>query len=366
VREIKRVTVSQGQMTSNTVGDIWPTAWADDDDLYTAACDTTGNPAGMYRRGRATPVDTAPPGDPSPGRNVAITRLAGDPDAPRLTTLNPMEPLLAMHGYDGAVGSWKASGMLAHDGVLYLTAFHHRYCWEVRAFPWWTGTHPAVLVSRDYGASWSSPTDALGVEDPYRFGSPSFVQFGRDGADHQPEYVYLVSPGEGRWTNNDTYLLARARADAIEWSDRWEYWHGEDDLGGWGSIRSATPIIEAPMGLGCGPEVVYIAQLDSYVLLTFSAPDLPTGPATWQEAAKAHDRTLLHVYQAEQLAGPWRSVYSGRGPGQNDYCPRLPLKWVSADGLTAHLISAGNFLNSSDMPLHYGLVISRIEFEVGG
>ena len=88
--------------------------------------------------------------------------------------------------------------------------------------------------------------------------------------------------------------------------------------------------------------------------------------STWQAAEQAfNDRTLLHIYQGERLMGPWRRVYSGRPPGRSDYNPRLPLKWVSADGTSARMVSAGNFLHAPEMPEHYGFVTSRIHFEFG-
>ena len=65
-----------------------------------------------------------------------------------------------------------------------------------------------------------------------------------------------ISPGEGRFLNNDTLLLARAPADAVERADRWQYWQEGASPGTWGPIAAATPIITATGSLGAGPETV--------------------------------------------------------------------------------------------------------------
>ncbi|HTZ52107.1 MAG TPA: hypothetical protein VMF68_10630 [Spirochaetia bacterium] len=93
--ELRNVHVSYGNEVTGTHGDIWPITWADDDRQYAAASDTRGCPEGLYPK----------------GRNVAIARVNGGPDALSIQVFNPMEQLGEALRYEGEGedrGSWKS------------------------------------------------------------------------------------------------------------------------------------------------------------------------------------------------------------------------------------------------------------------
>jgi hypothetical protein len=85
-------------------GDMWTTTWADDHQLYSASDDTTGF-------------------DNACSSNLAVHSIVGEtpPNLPG-KTVNPMKQFGAwaeVNPGDGA--SWKASGLVSVDGVLYLS-----------------------------------------------------------------------------------------------------------------------------------------------------------------------------------------------------------------------------------------------------
>ena len=100
----EKVRMSHTRSMTNSYGDVWATAWADDDLLYTVSDDTHGF-------------------DESCNSNLAISVLSGDQVQDlRGRTVNPMKEYGACNeeGPDGA--TWKANGLTCVDGVLYLSA----------------------------------------------------------------------------------------------------------------------------------------------------------------------------------------------------------------------------------------------------
>ena len=371
----QHVVVHPGTKTPGTNGDIWPVTWADDDVMYTTCSDTDC-------MGTVTYDETVV------GQNVALCRLTGTPEKPSLEPFNDM-PQLGLgglyHGHKGAwktsgmlsireakklnldfedsVGSWKASGILSVKGRLYMAIFHHRYNVETKRWPWWTATDASIISSDDHGVTWN-PIPEEAMFEGGRFGNPSFIQYGKDYSLAPDNYVYAISAGEGRWTNNNSYFLGRVPVDSIEERESWSFFSGnsEDDPQ-WDSLEKAKPIITSQKSLGCGPDIVWHPREKAYILVTFSVPGLPdeTAPeATYQHATNAHlTQTVFHMYVAERPWGPWRLVYQGEGPGPVDYCPRISTKWLNTAG-EAWLISGGNFGRVPQYADHYGLVVSKM------
>lgn len=156
-------------------GDLWTCAWAADGTLYVAVDDTCGF--------EYLSVFTAPRPETS---NLRLCRLDGDP--PHLTgsTVNPMREYgicTAIDPLDDAM--WKAMGLAAVDGALYMTVSrhglnliqpHNRYAVQET----WDAS---ILVSRDGGKSWSPKPELGKAMFPGRvFSTPFFVDYGRDGA----------------------------------------------------------------------------------------------------------------------------------------------------------------------------------------
>jgi hypothetical protein len=374
IKAFQNVAVRPGVKTPGTNGDIWPVTWADDDAMYSVCCDT--DCFGLE------PYDGV-----QVGQNAAFCRITGTPNSCTVKPLNPMKQLGKgglYHGHKGAwktsgmlsvnearklklnfdesAGSWKTSGILSIKGRLYLAIFHHRYVTETERWPWWTATDASIIHSDDHGATWS-PIPEMPMFEGAGFGNPSFIQYGKDYGLAPNKFVYAVSAGEGRWTNNDHFFLGRVSVDSIEKPEAWQFFSGvENGSPKWGSLKQSKPIVTAPRCLGCAPDVVWNPFEKAYMLVTFSVPTMPddTDKATVSDAIAAHlERTLFHLYIAEKPWGPWRLVYSGPGPGEVDYTPRIPVKWLERPG-EAWLLSGGNFGRVPYFAEHYGAVVAMM------
>ena len=219
-KRIVKAQIGAAIRTSDTHGDLWTTTWADDDNLYSAADDTTG-----FNKTCAS--------------NLAVQRITGGPP-PSFTgvTVNPMKE----YGKGGELkedgASWKASGLACVDGVLYHSVSRHSYADYKLGFSFhiqetWDAS---IVKSLDHGKTWS-PAPKLGhAMFPGRvFSNPFFVQYGKDGQgtkDGADQYVYVVS-NDGTWNNGNWMTLGRVSRGLIERldPDDCEFVHGFDDKG---------------------------------------------------------------------------------------------------------------------------------------
>jgi hypothetical protein len=352
---ITNVEIDLGSKHVDSHGDIWPLTWADDDALYTSGNDTLGCPPGLYG---------SDPSDFQRGRNLIIVKVWGEPPNLRVLTVNPMEQFLRRAKYHGELGAWKSSGILFLDRQLYLAVYHSVYHVTWNRFPWWSANRACIVVSENYGDSWSSFTNSRYFPD--RFGSPSFVQFGKNGEHCFDEFVYAVSPAEQRWTNNDSYILGRVQRSRIIDPDAWTYFCGikSKEPVWYEDVERTVPIIESHRSLSCAPEIIYHPGLKTYLLAAFSVPSLPENSNDYQDALAAHGYTKWHIFQADSLWGPWDRIYEGPGSGPADYCPRIPCKWLDKDNRSAIVLAAGNVFDRFGAGEHYGIVTARMRWKV--
>jgi hypothetical protein len=309
--ELRNVHVSFGNKVPGTHGDLWAMTWPDDDEMYAAVSDTLGCPEGLYKK----------------GRNVAVARITGSPNSPSIHMLNPMEQFGEALSYEGQGedrGSWKGSGMACVDGKLYLAAFHHRYAFEMKRYPWYSATNARLICSEDHGASWTHFSVSPAFPSP--FGNPSFVQFGKNNEQARDEYLYAVSAGEGRWENNDSVILGRTRRDSILSTGSWTYLAGvESGIPAWGEIGTVARIVKADGKIGSGPEVVWHPASDSFLMATSSYPDLTAGLRSFEESiaaviAAASSRSSRPM----PFGGRGKSSTRERQPGPWTTCPGFP------------------------------------------
>src|SRR5262245_55279009 len=106
-------------------GDTWTPAWASDDSVYVIADDSHG------------PECTS--------SNLALYRLSGDPNALELDAINCMSD----YGPAESRGPfWKANGLIAIDGILYMTVSQH--VWP-EPDPLQRARDASIIKSSDYG-----------------------------------------------------------------------------------------------------------------------------------------------------------------------------------------------------------------------
>jgi hypothetical protein len=304
-------------------GDTFPMTWAEDDEIYTSA------------------------GDPLWGESTSgldAEKFSGSPTEYKITKVNPMNDYLGWGG-DGP----KPSGMICIEGVLYLAFQNMR---RTRQPPFSLnsqhGSDAQIVYSTNKGGFW---VPALGnIAAPmfpaHKFGGPSFINFGQNNAHARDGYVYAVSSDQ--WDNGSNVRLGRAPADSIMRREAWEWvcaftpsgepaWKADPD--------EAIPVLSLHRWVGL-PDMVYLAGLRRYLFFTWRlhadfSPDAGTD---------------LLILDAPEPWGPFSVVHVEeywQGQDFNPYCPRLPLKWLAADGLSGWLQFSGSWGPAGQKALYY-------------
>ena len=294
-------------------GDTFPLTWAEDDEIYTAA------------------------GDPLWGEShdgLDVEKFSGGPTDYTITKVNHMNDY---KGWGGA--GPKPSGMICVHGVLYL-AFQNMRGFRQPPFSLKSqhGSDAQIVYSTTKGGSW---VPALGtIEAPmfsgYKFGGPSFINFGKNNANARDHYVYAVSSDQ--WDNGSNLRLGRVPADSIMRRGAWEWVAAlsPSNEPAWTyELNDAMPVLSLHRWLGL-PDMVYLAGINRYLLFTWRLHGDFAGS----------EGTELIVLEAPEPWGPFSLVHYEEyweGKAFTPYCPRLPLKWLQPDGITGWLQFSGSW-----------------------
>jgi hypothetical protein len=307
-------------------GDLWPSCWADDDNLYTANGDGTAFNRHVKRY------------------DIAVSRIAGLPPSLSGKTLATGVGT----NWSGPGYNRKPTGMLCVDGAIYL------------AFQNLDSSHfddaPAASIAKsiDHGLTWTWDTRAPMFGTPgkpqnpldHKFTTIFFLDYGRDSAHSIDRYVYAYGL-DNNWRFQNELFLARVPRAGIQNRQEWEFFVGTDGSGNptWNKdIRRKGPVLtderllyrtklgktktdcntnQAVIGQG---GVVYDAPLRRYIFSSWSCA--------------THE-----FYEAPSPWGPWHHflsndfghVRSTHNYGQ--YGTSIPSKFISADGKTLYLQS---------------------------
>ena len=323
-----------GHPDNEIMGDTYPLTWGADDIIYTSS------------------------GDPLWGDNLSgfdAERLIGSP------TDYKIEKTAHLTDYFGWGGDGpKPSGMISVDGVLYL-AFQNLLRCQTPPFGIKSqhGSDSYIIYSTNQGVVWT-PTKQ-NIKEPmfpgHKFGGPAFVNFGKDNAGARDSYVYAVSGDQ--WDNGSNLRLGRVPKDAITDTAAWEFVCAFEIDGSpvWKrDMEQAIPIMSLHKHLGL-PEMVYMKKLGRYILFTWRlrgdfSPD---------------DGTDLMIFEAPEPWGPFSLVYTEEywmGKEFTPYCPRLPLKWVEDDGVTAWMQFSGNWGKVGKDNFYYRSNVRKFKFLV--
>ena len=263
--------------------DNWPLTWADDGDLYTSYGDGWGfNP----RTDRKL--------------SLGFARVTGPPDS--FQGVNFRSPTGERTG-DGRAGP-KSSGLLMASGALYM---------------WVRNTGNSQLAwSEDHGRTWQ-----WGFRFDSSFGSPSFLNFGRNYQGARDGYVYVYSQdGPSAYDSDDHVVLARAPQARLRDRSAWEFFAGD---GSWTrDIDRRRPVFSYPAHCQ-RVDVVYNPGLRRYLMALGYNHDSGWG-----------------LFDAPDPWGPWTTAFHTEKwdlAGTHGY--RLPSKWISPDGRTMHLVFSG-------------------------
>ncbi|WP_395751911.1 serine hydrolase [Prosthecobacter sp.] len=287
---------SAGKIIRQAKGsDNWPLTWADDDALYSAYGDGKGFAPFVEKK-----------------LSLGLVKITGTP--PDVTGVNLRSSTAEALG-DGKNGR-KASGMLCVDGVLYMLVRN--------------AANSQIGWSLDHGASWTW-ADWKFTES---FGCPGFVNFGKDYAGARDGYVYLYShDSSSAYERADRFVMARVPKDRIRERAAYEFFvqTGKDGVAQWSSdIAKRGAVFEDP-GACYRSSISFNPALKRYL---------------WCQTGRGEDtryRGGFAIYDAPEPWGPWTLAYQTKewdvGPGETLH---LPVKWMSADGLTVHLVFSGD------------------------
>lgn len=215
-------------------GDLWPTAWSDDDYLYTANGDGMGFNLTQ------------------PWQDFVINKVKGNPEEGIQGERLGAGDTIGQVWSDPEKYNKKPTGMISVDGNLYL-AVQDLNKEEGKAF----NDAPAatILKSEDKGQTWTWDQDAPMFPD-YVFTTVMFLDYGKDGENNTfDDYVYAYGL-DNNWRDsfNDAVedptklYLARMPKDGIQDVSTWEFYTG--DLNGkaeWsdsGKIEDRKPVLQ--------------------------------------------------------------------------------------------------------------------------
>ena len=266
--------------------DNWPLTWGYDDAQYTSYGDGFGFEPRVERK-----------------LGMGFARISGSPGDYRGANLRSDGERTG----DG-LKSPKASGILMVDGVLYL---------------WVRNVGNAQLLwSRDRGRTWE-----WGFKFEAGFGSPAFLNFGRNYAGARDGFVYTYSQdGPSAYESDNGLVLARVAKEKIRDRAAWEFFE-RLDAGGrpvWTADVARRGAVFAYPANCQRVDVVYDAGIGRYLM------------------ALGYDHAGgWGLFDAPEPWGPWTTILHRQWDVAGTHGYRLPAKWISADGLTLTLVFSG-------------------------
>lgn len=341
--------------------DTHPMTWASDDETYLSA----GDPNYIYENGRHRHIswdeaNERPDVYPHMG-GLDVERLTGYGFDFGVEQVNTMPGLLGPGGHGP-----KPSGMVSVNGALYLAAQNllgrkpaaHKAKSQ-------HGSDATILRSDDFGKTWTPDIQTPLAEmeanlydrrarrwltppeertewkgwrpmfPGWKFGGPSFVQFGRDNAAAVDDYVYAISGDQ--WDNGSQLRLGRVPQDRIQDSAAWEWADVTqgDEMTWTGDLETSKPVLDLQGHLGL-PEMVYLPSLGRYLLLTWGL----------HEDFHVRAGSELTVLESEHPWGPFRLVTYQELWDTVEVCPytpRIPMQWFDGETLCGWLIHSGNW-----------------------
>ena len=292
-------------------GDLWPSCWADDDNLYAANGDGSAF-TGMSAR-----------------PDMQVSRIHGMP--PDLTGT----PLAANVGtnWSGRGFNRKPTGMLCTHSTLYL-AFQNLDSVGFNSAP-----AASIAKSTDHGATWQWDASAPMFGGPGRaplFTTVFFLDFGKNSEEAIDRYVYAYGL-DTNWRSQRALYLGRVPASRVQQRSAWRFFAGTNGNGRpvWASeIEEKRPVL-----------------LDTRLVQPeIPGPKCPAADAVIAQGGVVYDKPLKRYlfsswscsshefYEAPLPWGPWKHVLS-RNFGamletysRGQYGTTVPSKFISAEG----------------------------------
>lgn len=320
-------------------GDLWPSCWADDDQLYSANGDGSGfSPSG-------------------PSVDIAVSRISGYPGALSGNTLARSEAVGPLWG-DPARHNRKPTGMICVDGVLYLAV-------QDLALDFDDAPAATICRSDDKGRTWTWDKSGPMFKD-YIFTTIFFIDFGKNNAHAPDNYVYAYGIDhnwrdsfKNRVPDPTKLFLARVPKGHIQQRNAWQFYAGVGDDG----TPAWTADITAKMPVLHDEQRVYQKLVGGVPARNMSV--ISQGGVVYSKPLNRYLYTswteyTFEFYEAPQPWGPWKKFLSkdfGAYPWlpskSGGYGVTIPSKFISADGKTMYLQS--NTFVSGVRNYHYSL-----------
>jgi hypothetical protein len=256
--------------------------------------------------------------------------------------------------------TWKSSGCIALDGVLYWLIARHQYGGDQTVdYDKRQKAHGSIFIkSTDLGKTWSGSPQEHKDHPMFpgtRFATPYFVQYGQDGheawADGSDQYVYALS-NNGFWDNGDYVILGRCqrlKMPNLSGAD-WQFYtqgDGAADSAWTSNVHDAKAVLCSPDHLGM-TRAVYLPKHQCYLMIGWYYP-AGGGKLEMSDGLPqaAHVKTNWDFYVAPHPWGPWRVVGSHTWTPQGYYTPGICPKFNSADESTLWAFTAGDWTNGA-------------------
>lgn len=314
-------------------GDLWPSCWADDDEVYTANGDGRGF-------------------SDEPWRDIVVNRVSGTPETGlsgvKLAEAEEVGTVWA----DPSEYNRKPTGMVCVNGVLYLAIQDLKK--GANAFD----DVPNASISRsdDHGRTWRKTDEAMFTD--HRFTTIFFLDFGKNSAHAVPAlgsddgaYVYAYGTDWNWRTSNSgtvpdptALFLARVRPDDVQDRTKWRFLSGIDHQNrpSWSPhIEQKVPVLAdtlrrfpdvrpdkyGNLSVISQGGVLYNAGLQRYIYTSWSDPtfefyEAPTPWGPW-------NRFLYHNFG---MVDWYRMSDEEHTPKNGGYGTSIPSKFVSDDG----------------------------------
>ncbi|TCO54760.1 carbohydrate binding domain-containing protein [Actinocrispum wychmicini] len=300
-------------------GDLWPSCWSNDDNLYAA----NGDGKGFTTTG--------------PFADITVNRIEGRP--PNLSGATLAQGDAVGSVWSGGGYTRKPTGMACVDGTIYLA---------VQDLSLSFNDVPAATIvkSTDHGRTWTWDRSKP-MFDNHVFTTIWFADFGKDSAWAPDRYLYAYGL-DHNWRDSfddtvpdptDVYL-ARVPRDRVQDRRAWDFYTGADNRGRprWsGNIADRAPVLHDGRRVY---QQVYSANRISNLTV------VSQGSVTYDKPLQRYIYTswseyTFEFYESPTPWGPWKRFLSKDFGGypwtanqHGGYATTIPSKFLSADGLS--------------------------------
>ena len=329
-----------GRHAEYTHADTWYPSWAADDRMYSPFTDGSVNGVGSGSGGGA----------------AVIGHAIIEGSAP--LALKVVEPA-TISGKPAPYGGRYPCGSLHYNGIWYVGTYGlatapYGLNWPIM------GPCAGFHISADNGKTWTpsplscEPGRALFPEPerfkgPVKFGSPHFVDFGKNMMYSPDGKAYLVGHGSLEpdqkerkanlsWITGDQIYLCRVKPSPATINDatQYEYFAGSGLLGKprWShALSEAKPIAEWNNHKRC-VTMTYNAPLKKYLMCI-------------TDGCNTTGMYDTYILESARMTGPWHLVTYLPQFGKEAYFVKIPSKFISADGHTVWLCYSANWAHQN-------------------